>query len=327
MKLSGHMEETKISYKAVDPRCNINVRELNRHKAARRLITNNKRKVSSAGLVVQAPSDIAAGALVEIDLSFPGIPLIYRSRGVVDWLDTAAGKIGVLVFGMDKVDPNAIPEPEAPLPQEPIPEELPPPQQAPAMEPEAPPQAPEPMPQPVESQPTVAQQALKEKIPGMQMPDDEDVAELFSGLVDADVDVSINDDKPIKSKRFAVVGEYQNDSGAPVLLMVADVALVNFLGSALVMLPKDEAENANKNGTISDEIQESFQEICNISSSLINDAGNQHVRFEKMYVVKNQALPNSITQIIDNHSAKTDFTVSIPGYGSGRLALIDATWK
>ncbi|MBN2715123.1 MAG: hypothetical protein JXX14_04660, partial [Deltaproteobacteria bacterium] len=110
MKLSGHMEGTRISYKAVDPRCDIHVRELNRHKAARRLITANKRKVASAGLIVPTPDDISAGALVEIDLSFPGIPLIYRSRGVVDWMDGTAGRMGVLVFGMDKLDPNAQPE-------------------------------------------------------------------------------------------------------------------------------------------------------------------------------------------------------------------------
>lgn len=326
MKLSGHMEETKISYKAVDPRCEVHVRELNRHKAARRLITNNKRKVSSAGLVVDQLDSISAGALVEIDLSFPGIPLIYRSRGVVDWLDGATMKMGVLVFGMDKVDPNATPEVEAPKPQP----------AAPAMtapKDSEPPPAPEPTPIPAPAaqaapvQPAATEEAPAKKVPGMTMPDEEDVAELFSGLVDAEVEVRINRDSPLKSKRFAVIGEYQSDDGAPVLLMAADVALVNFLGSALVMLPKDEAENANKHNTISDEIQESFQEICNISSSLINDAGNAHVRFANMYVNKNTAFPGPITEIISKPSNKMDFVVTVPGYGTGRLSLLDATWK
>lgn len=326
MKLSGHMEETKISYKEVDSRCEVNVRELNRHKAARRLITSNKRKVSSAGLVVPALSETSAGGLVEIDLSFPGIPLIYRSRGVVDWIDSNTGKMGVLVFGMDKVDPNAAPPPAPP--PEPKPSPIPSPEPTPAPAPEEPKQeaAPAPAPQPAEAQP-VADVSPPESKPGMQMPDEEDVAELFGGLVDAEVDVQPNSDKPLKSKRFAIIGEYQNDEGNPVLLMAADVALVNFLGSALVMLPKDEAENANKNGSISDEIKESFQEICNISSSLINDAGNSHVRFANMYTAKDGNYATPVSDIINEPSARTDFTVTIPGYGSGRLALLDGTWK
>ncbi|MBN2524963.1 MAG: hypothetical protein JXR76_01130 [Deltaproteobacteria bacterium] len=325
MKLSGHIEEGKISYKAVDPRCDIHVRELNRHKAARRLITSNKRKVSSAGLVVPSPPNISAGALVEIDLSFPGVPLIYRSRGVVDWMDGAAGKMGVLVFGMDKVDPNAIPEspvqemkrPETPLAQESV---------STTQTEVSSPQAVAQKPAKAEPEETPAVDNTQ-KGPGMTMPDDEDVAELFSGLVDAEVVVRSGDAKPLKAKRFAVIGEYQNDDGASVLLMAADIALVNFLGSALVMLPKAEAESANKNNTISEEIQESFQEICNISSSLINDAGNAHVRFASMHLSQRGSIPENINAIISNHSNKIDFDIQIPGYGSGRLCFLDGTWK
>ncbi len=320
------MQETRISYKAVDPRCNINVRELNRHKAARRLITNNKRKVASAGLVVPTLADISAGALVEIDLSFPGIPLIYRSRGIVDWMDSAAGKMGVLVFGMDKVDPNAVQENPTAREETPMPAQ----QQAEAaaeVAPAPPTAEPEQAIADAAPQVTANEEPAKNTVPGMTMPDEEDVAELFSGLVDTEVAVQSNNDKPLKAKRFAVVGEYRNDDGAPVLLMAADVALVNFLGSALVMLPKDEAENANKNNTISDEIQESFQEICNISSSLINDAGNAHVRFSNMHITAAGALPADIEKIVSEPTNKIDFTINVPGYGAGRLALLDATWK
>lgn len=325
MKLSGHMEETKISYKAVDPRCDVDVRELNRHQAARRLITNNKRKIASAGLVVSNPDKISAGALVEIDLSFPGIPLIYRSRGVVDWIDDKKTKMGVLVFGMDKVDPNAVPpQPTAQTPptediSEASPESVPPETESEPIE--------ETTPAPVETQPTAAEESTEDKLPGLKMPEEEDVAELFSGLVDAEIDVRINTDKELKTKRFAVIAEYQNDDGHPVLLVAADVALVNFLGSALVMLPKEKAEDANKNNAISEEIQESFQEICNISASLINDAGNAHVRFSTMHLTKSGNIPEETTQIIENHSNKVDFAITIPGYGSGKLAILDATWK
>ncbi|MBN2715937.1 MAG: hypothetical protein JXX14_08775, partial [Deltaproteobacteria bacterium] len=180
---------------------------------------------------------------------------------------------------------------------------------------------------PTPQSPPAATSDEPEKQPGMSMPDEEDVAELFSGLVAAEVAVHNNSDKPLKEKRFAVIGEYQNDEGNPVLLMVADVALVNYLGSALVMLPRDEAESAIKNNTISDEILESFQEICNISSSLINDAGNSHVRFAKMYVSKAEAPPDNVNAIISNHSRKMDFSITVPGYGTGRLCLIDGTWK
>ena len=320
------MEETKISYKAVDPRCDIHVRELNRHKAARRLISNNKRKVSSAGLIVPSLAEISAGSLVEIDLSFPGIPLIYRSRGVVDWLDDGAGKMGVLVFGMDKVDPNA--QKEEPV-QKPESAPSPEPETPAAVQPEASEEVAAPqIPATPEPAPAVEQvQTEAAKVPGMSMPDDEDLAELFSGLVDADVAVKLGSDKPLKEKRFAVVGEYQDDEGNPVMLMAADVALVNYLGSALVMLPRDEAEAANKNNSISDEIQESFQEICNISSSLINDAGNSHVRFAQMYVTKNGPLPERVAGITSAPSNKVDFSLTIPGYGSGRLCLLDGTWK
>lgn len=75
-----------------------------------RSVQNSRRRGKpSAGLTVQAAVAFPVGTMVVIDLRFPGQSFTYRSRGMVSWVTPSQRSneqfnIGVLVFGMDKLD-------------------------------------------------------------------------------------------------------------------------------------------------------------------------------------------------------------------------------
>jgi len=349
------MDHGRISYKKIDSRCEVSVRELNRNKTARRLIAGARPKRGNAGLIVTTSESFEAGALVEIDIKFPGQEATYRSRGIVDYVEDVRDESGVLqlavaIFGIDKLDPNAaapvaVEREEAKAP-EPSPEPGPAaaeeevvvakkpspatvrissPPVVPAEVPVAPPAsaspasiAPSAEPPDTSKPPLPAESAFK-----LALPDGDDVGELLSGLVDGEVTASVDSGQPLATKRYAAVGEYVMDDGEIGYLMVGDLKLLNRLGSALVMLPKAESEAAIENNRISDEVRESFQEILNIATGLMNTQGNPHSRFQRLYLPGKENLPDPVTAVINRPGARIDFQIEVPGYGQGRLCILD----
>jgi hypothetical protein len=357
------MERGNVSYKKIDSRCEVRVRELNRNKTARRLIAGARPKRGNAGLIVASPEPFEAGVLVEIDIKFPGQDATYRSRGIVDFVTKGAVEgtvdLAVAIFGIDKLDPNAPaplpprqPDAEVAVQNEEIADPIEP--TAPASPPRgqrtvrlsSPPvdpsaasarqktSAPPTSVAPTSVAPTSAapssptEEAQKPAAPSesafkLKLPDADDVGELLSGLVDGEVTASIDAGQSLATKRYAAVGEYVMDDGETGFLMVGDLKLINRLGAALVMLPKAESEAAIENNRISDEVRESFQEILNIATGLMNVQGNPHSRFQRLYLPGKENLPDPVTAIINRPGARVDFQIEVPGYGQGRICILD----
>ena len=359
------MDRPNVSYKKIDSRCEVRIRELNRNKTARRLIAGARPKRANAGLIVTSSQPFEAGALLEIDVKFPGQDATYRSRGIVDFVSrgsapNGAVELAIAIFGINKIDPNAqapsepaapiaiddaggeeIAAPPEPREAEPAPEPAPSPPargtptvrvSSPPVDPDKRSGPPKEAAAPVSAAPgsvaPAAPAAKKPSIPPesafkLTLPEGDDVGELLSGLVDGEVIAALDTGQPLATKRFAGVGEYVMDDNETGYLMVGDLKLINRLGAALVMLPKGESEAAIENNRISDEVRESFQEILNIATGLMNTQGNPHSRFQRLYLPGKESLPDAVTAVINRPGARVDFQVEVPGYGQGRLCILD----
>ncbi len=104
------MPKERVRYKTLSPGCAVDVQALPpEHSEGRLVIGGRRRSRPSAGLIVESETVFPVGALIMLDLRFPGQEHTYRSRGMVSWVvqgsDTNdSHKMGVLVFGMDKLD-------------------------------------------------------------------------------------------------------------------------------------------------------------------------------------------------------------------------------
>ncbi len=106
------MQRDNIKYKQLGPGCSVDVQALLPEHAENPIIIGTRRRSKpSAGLIVESEESFQVGALVSILLEFKGQPFTYRSRGMVSWVVDGSNplrphKLGVLIFGMDKLDPD-----------------------------------------------------------------------------------------------------------------------------------------------------------------------------------------------------------------------------
>ncbi|MCP4676464.1 MAG: GAF domain-containing protein [Deltaproteobacteria bacterium] len=108
------MHSENVRFKTLSPGCSVDVQAMSAEHAVDRIILRGRRRARpSAGLIVESEYAFQIGALVLLDLKFPGQVYTYRSRGMVSWVvrgDAARHphKMGVLIFGMDKLDEHGI---------------------------------------------------------------------------------------------------------------------------------------------------------------------------------------------------------------------------
>jgi hypothetical protein len=121
------------------------------------------------------------------------------------------------------------------------------------------------------------------------------------------------------SKSMAAV--YVNDEGVPATACVCDLPFAAYSGAALSMIPKGGAEDAAKSGELSEMMQGNLHEIMNICSRLFMNNDTPHVKLETLYD-KISAMPENARAMIDAATGRSDFKVSIPGYGDGHVSFL-----
>jgi hypothetical protein len=310
------------NFKTLGADCEVYVRRLSLQRTDNRLISNI-RKVSrtSGGFVVELDSKLQVHTLVELDVKFPGQSHYYRSRGLVEWYAKSDNpkkphKVGIRVIAMEKLDPAGAPM-AAPKQRKPaftagVSKRVEPTIDDVAEQAAARPASP--------AETKVIQRSTELKIPKL-----EEVSELFTSLIGEKIEVS-DAPRPMDTDDIAVVGAYKGEDGRMLSLIGADIALANRLGAALAMIPKEVAENDIELRIISDETCQNTQEIFNINTSVLNGLKIPHHRFVKLYNCFNDEQPSEVRALMGDPAARVDYTVGVPGYGSGRLCYLFAEW-
>ncbi len=340
------MRVAEVNYRTVEPNSLIGVRPLSPNPSDQRLIASKRRQRPSAGLIVNTFSYFKVGALVEVDLKFPGQDLYYRSKGMVSWVEktddpTYPFKLGILVFGMDKLDPDGIsvargdsdsspPSDDlrqkmgnaktAAIPASEILKQVADPASIEAAEvaggAETGGESP-----PVEA---IAEKetAVEKPIEPPRLPRAKAVSELLAGLIGEEIPVTKAQGEPLEMSEFAVIADFITDRSELAAICVFDLAIANWLGAAIAMIPKGSVKEDVQSKRISPEVQENVQEICNICSSLFNQPELVHHKIRNFYNLKDLNPPDDVQALLRERANRVDFTVEVPGYGSGRMCVM-----
>jgi hypothetical protein len=316
------------NFKFLGSDCEVYVRRLTPQRTDNRLISNIRRvSRASGGFVVELDSEFQVHTLVELDVRFPGQSHYYRSRGLVEWNAKSDNpkkphKIGIRVIVMEKLDPEgypmATPKQRKPALTARVSRRVEIPDYEAALNVSK-------SPEPAQSSPRAEAKKVVQRSTELKIPKPGEVSELFGSLIGEKIGISTAQ-QPMNASDIAVVGSYKGEDGRTLSVIGADIALANWLGAALAMIPKEVAKKDIDSGGISEETKQNTQEIFNINTSVLNGPGIPHHRFSKLYECFRDELPEEIRALMSDPVNRADFDVDVPGYGSGRLCFLFTEW-
>lgn len=168
------------------------------------------------------------------------------------------------------------------------------------------------------AQPAAAGEPVKLDVP---LPTRAAIGELMSSLVGKEVTTIEQPPWNDSLKEAAFVGTYVDDKDTVKALVLGDLSLACFVGSALSMVPAEEAQAVVKSGKISDNMAENCREIINVAASLFNSGSATHLKLKTAHFDM-AALPDDVKAWVAKPPARVDLQASVPDYGPGRMAVM-----
>jgi hypothetical protein len=130
--------------------------------------------------------------------------------------------------------------------------------------------------------------------------------------------------EPIPDEEIAYLGVYQDDTGVLKALLPVDRPLVTILGGSLVMVPEVVVKEYLTKDQMPDNLVENFWEVANIMTSLLNREGASHIKLADR--VEGYAnLGEDGRGLLAAPVRQRWFSVTVQGYGSGRMGFVAAT--
>lgn len=154
------------------------------------------------------------------------------------------------------------------------------------------------------------------------LPQPKHVRDLFSDLLGRDVDVTpCGAFSPGGSARCSV-GVYVDDTLRMTALVLLDLPLSAYAGAAIGLIPAGGAEACIEDGELSRMVFENLAEILNILAGTLNE--QPEAPHQKLYACydPSSVLPPDAQAAAQSLVGRLDLEVSIPGYGKGRLGIV-----
>lgn len=153
------------------------------------------------------------------------------------------------------------------------------------------------------------------------LPSTKSVRDLLSDLFGREIELTPLDiTDPVLDHRSSVA-VYRDDAKNTAAVVTADLTLSAYLSAALALLNRDAAEEVAAEGALPQSYLENLHEILSILGTLFNVGSPRSVRLADMHA-PGQQLPPRVSELAVARGRRLDVTVSIPGYGSGRMALV-----
>jgi hypothetical protein len=154
-----------------------------------------------------------------------------------------------------------------------------------------------------------------------ELPVPKNVRDLVEELLGRNVNVNQAD--PIRQADIAntMISVYRDDSRRIGALVGMDFKLTVYTAAALGLVPAGGAEACIEDRDIPPMLAENAVEVCNILTSLLNQAGQPHLKLDETYL-PGQAPPPDVTPQVVAIGRRLDLTVEIGGYGSGKLSIV-----
>jgi len=156
----------------------------------------------------------------------------------------------------------------------------------------------------------------------VRLPIQEMIRDLANDLLGTDTKVE-KSREDIATPDVGAVVSYRDDAGATAIAGVFDTDLVGVLGGALTMVPVSTLDEARERGDLPENVVENFWEVTNILASMLNRPNSPHVAQADRHRSFDE-IGDDLRQVIDGPAKVRTFTVSVEGYGSGRMALYSA---
>lgn len=155
-----------------------------------------------------------------------------------------------------------------------------------------------------------------------QVPSAFQIRELFEGLLgrDTEWDGSAARVDPLEGATVAI---YTNDFGSLAAVALADIPLTAWAGSAIALLPHMGAESAVADALVTPAQFDNMTEILNVAASLFNRADTPHLKLHETFAPR-ETLPADVTDLALLQGSRIDGSLSIQGYGGGRLSIVVA---
>ena len=333
------MNNRIINYKILGPECEVYVRQRSPSRSEARLVANYRKQTKpSAGFLVDLDYTFPLNTLVEMDVKFPGQSFYYRSRGIVEWHGQGNAaerpyRLGIRVLGMEKLDPSGVPitppkrKAAATTTSRHAATSVPMHMAGAPME-TASPRAAENNAQARTAAAAAGSAALAAKAGAttLKLPKTRELSELLTSLIGEKVEVTKSTTGELDIDDMAVAGDYKTEEGDVLAVVATDIGLANWLGAGLAMIPKEVAKKDVEGSKMSDETRENTQEIFNINTSILNGPNLPHLRFGALYFCFGDEQPASVRTLMENPAARADFTVDVPGYGTGTMSYLLAEW-
>lgn len=122
--------------------------------------------------------------------------------------------------------------------------------------------------------------------------------------------------------RPSYLAGYRFDQGGAAAMAVADLTLAAAAGAAIGMMPpKETLAEVTEAGALDGDLLEFFHEVVNVAARLLNSPSTPHVVLRSLDAVPGE-VAEDLAAIATQPSVRHDWTVTIEGYGEGRLALL-----
>jgi hypothetical protein len=128
----------------------------------------------------------------------------------------------------------------------------------------------------------------------------------------------------IPSDQMAAVACFRDDDGVLQAMVPVDRQLVPILGGALVMVPEVVIKEALAKDKVEEHLVENFWEVANIVASLLNREGAAHVVLAER-AESYDALGDDARALLASPVRQRWYSVTVQGYGTGRMGFVAAT--
>ena len=154
-----------------------------------------------------------------------------------------------------------------------------------------------------------------------ELPVPKDVRDLVEELLGRTVNVNQAD--PIRQADIAntMISVYRDNGGRIGAVLGMDFKLTVYAAAAIGLVPPGGAEACIEDREISPMLAENAVEVCNILTSLLNQAGQPHLKLDQSYL-PGQSPSTDATAHAVAIGRRLDLSVDIGGYGSGKLSIV-----
>ena len=156
----------------------------------------------------------------------------------------------------------------------------------------------------------------------VHLPVAKEVRDLLSDLLGKPV--SIEPAAPLAPgpKRPATIGVYVDDHLRVAALICFDLPLSAYTAAAIGLVPPAVAEDAVRDGVLSEVLRENLHEVLNIAVGLFNSTpGADHLRLHAMHPAGAPTPQDVLVQAL-TLGRRTDMRIDVPNYGPGVLSVV-----